>query len=184
MTFSLLVVSSLVVLLLLVSFGGAGAITTTTLRAPDSNAFRSVGWVDLGRQGRRCVSFSPYGCRKRSLGIAPRVCARSSRNCAPSYVDGSLDEGVLACVLEVDFVRGVARGIPHLGRRHARGFLVGCRPSACRCAGLVGLSLAPAGPAPHGEARTLRAAVLCCGGSRPSTPAGAAPTATVDSVAE
>ena len=167
-----------------VSFGGAGAIIITTLPAPNSNAFRSVGRVDLRRQGRGWASFSPYGCRKRSLGLAPRVCARSSRNCAPSYVHGSIDEGVLAYVLADDFVRGVARGIPHIGRRHECGFLVGRRTSACRCPRLAGLSLALVGPAALGEARTLRAAVLCRGGSRPPTSAGADPTPPVDSITE
>src|SRR5215471_14238792 len=108
MTFSLPAVSSLVVWLSPVSFGGAGAITITILRAPNSNVFGSVGRVDFRRDGRRWASFSPYGCRKRSLRVAPRVCARSSRNCAPSYVHGSIDEGVLAYVLADDFVRDLA----------------------------------------------------------------------------
>src|SRR5262249_41159185 len=136
------------------------------------------------RQGRGWAFFSPNGCSKRTLGVAPRVCARRLRDCAPSYVHGRIDEGVLAYVLGGDFVRGVARGLPHIGRRHEFGFFVGCRPSALRCPGLAGLSLAPLGRDPLGEARTLRAALLCRGGSRTPSPAGAAPTATVVSIAE
>jgi hypothetical protein len=59
MTFSLPAVSSLVVWLSPVSFGGAGAIIIIILPVPDSDAFRSVGQIDLDDKGVVGPPFRP-----------------------------------------------------------------------------------------------------------------------------